>query len=43
MEAAQQMCDKYCRFARELDADELVERCCMCPLVEVVEMGGQNG
>lgn len=40
MEAAQQMCDEYCRFARELDADELVEQCLICPMVEVVEMGG---
>lgn len=40
MEAAQQVCDEYCRFARELDADELVEQCLMCPMVEVVEMGG---
>lgn len=43
MDAEQQMCDECCRFPRELDADELVEQCCMCPLVEVVKIGGGMG
>lgn len=42
MEAAQRMCDGYCRFARDLDADALVEQCLMCPMVEVVERGRQD-